>query len=155
ASSFIQNSRLRRPRGVGKRQHPCESGYSMRIQLIACATSGRGEAVSCFPAASLGGPSGGHPSMKLTAKTTAAAKLPAGKTDHIEFDDDLAGFGLRIRAGGGQVSKSWVAQYRAHGRTRRMKIGAFQKLGAEDARKAARKILAQVEMGGDPQSDRR
>jgi len=93
--------------------------------------------------------------MKLTGKTTAAAKLPPGKADHIFWDDSVAGFGLRTRASGGQISKSWVAQYRSHGRTRRMKIGAFEKLSAEDARKQARKLLAQVEMGGDPQSERR
>jgi len=93
--------------------------------------------------------------MKLTAKTIASAKLPAGKLDHIEWDDDLPGFGLRLRAGGAdRISKSWVAQYRAHGRTRRMKIGTLEKLAPDEARKAARKVLAKVEIGGDPQAEK-
>jgi integrase len=94
------------------------------------------------------------PTMKLTAKTTANATLPAGKMDMIHFDDSLPGFGLRLRSGGGRIVRTWVAQYRAHGRTRRMRIGAFEKLTADQAREAARKILAKVELGGDPQADR-
>ena len=54
--------------------------------------------------------------MKLTAKTITAVGMPAGKTDHIEWDDDLPGFGLRLRASGDRVRKTWIAQYRAHGR---------------------------------------
>jgi integrase len=92
--------------------------------------------------------------MKLIAKTTATAKLPEGKVDAIYFDDDLAGFGLRLRASGDQVSKTWIAQYRAHGRTRRMKIGTFEKLTPDEARKAAKKILARAEIGQDPQAEK-
>jgi integrase len=93
--------------------------------------------------------------MKLTAKTTPAVKLPHGKTDHIEWDGDLAGFGLRLRASGDRVLRTYVAQYRAHGHTRRVRIGAFEKLSTDEARKAAKKVLAQVEIGGDPQAERR
>ena len=93
--------------------------------------------------------------MKLTAKTIGGIRLPAGKTDHIEWDDDLPGFGLRLRVSGNRPRQTWVAQYRAHGRTRRMRIGAVEKLAADDARKAAKKVLARVEIGGDPQAERR
>src|SRR5262245_50039897 len=93
--------------------------------------------------------------MKLTAKTTPAVKLPHGKTDHIEWDHDLAGFGLRLRASGDRIVRTYVAQYRAHGHTRRIRIGAFEKLSPDEARKAAKKVLAQVEIGGDPQAERR
>jgi len=93
--------------------------------------------------------------MKLTAKTTPAVKLPHGKTDHIEWDHDLTGFGLRLRASGDRVVRTYVAQYRAHGHTRRIRIGAFEKLSPDEARKAAKKVLAQVEIGGDPQAERR
>jgi len=37
-------------------------------------------------------PGGG---MRLTIKTADGLKLPKGKTDYIEFDDDIPGFGLR------------------------------------------------------------
>ena len=87
--------------------------------------------------------------MKLDAKTVADLTLADGKTDQIFFDDDLPGFGFRVRVGG---RRSFIAQYRVNGRTRRVTIGA--RLNAEEARKAARRILAAVEMGGDPQGDK-
>ena len=48
--------------------------------------------------------------MRLDAKTVAALKLD-GKTDAIFFDDDLPGFGHRLRLGaGGKLRRSWIAQ---------------------------------------------
>ena len=88
--------------------------------------------------------------MKLDTKTVAALDL-AGKRDLIVFDEDLPGFGLRLRAGGDRVRRSWVAQYRAEGRTRRVLIGSAETVAPLDARKAARKILANAALGGDPQ----
>ena len=41
--------------------------------------------------------------MKLKASNVDTIKLPAGKKDHIEFDDDLTGFGLRLREGGSRT----------------------------------------------------
>ena len=42
-------------------------------------------------------------------------------------------------------------QYRTQGRSRRLLLGSTDVLGAEQARAAAKKILAQVALGGDPQ----
>src|SRR6516162_2822619 len=93
--------------------------------------------------------------MKLDGKAVAAlTTLPDGKDDHIEWCDDLSGFGLRLRKSGDRVRRTWVAQYRAHGRTRRLKIGAVEKVAPHEARKAAREALAKVELGGDPQAQR-
>jgi len=92
--------------------------------------------------------------MHLDTKTIATLKLPVGKADAIYFDDDLAGFGIRLRASGDRVRRTWVAQYRAHGRTRRMRIGAVEKLAVDEARKAAKKVLAKVELGQDPQGEK-
>ena len=79
--------------------------------------------------------------MKLTASAVATLKLPAGKTDHIEWDADLRGFGFRLRLGrGGRVNCSWVAQYRYAGATRRALLGSAVVLGAEPARTAAKKF---------------
>ena len=88
--------------------------------------------------------------MKLDTKTVAALDL-AGKRDAIFFDKELPGFGLRLRASGDRVRRSWIAQYRSAGRTRRVLIGSAEKVAPPDARRAARKVLAQVELGGDPQ----
>jgi integrase len=89
--------------------------------------------------------------MKLDAKTVAGLELPAGKSDAIFFDRDLPGFGVRLRASGDRVRRTWIAQYRAQGRTRRVLVGTPEKVTAADARTAAKKILAAVELGGDPQ----
>jgi hypothetical protein len=59
--------------------------------------------------------------MKLTVKTTDGIKLPTGKSDCIVFDDDIAGFGLRLREGG---SRTWVYQYRIGKKQRRMVLGS-------------------------------
>jgi integrase len=45
-------------------------------------------------------------------------------------------------------------QYRQRGRTRRMMVGDAAVLTAAEARKAARKLLARVELGEDPAGDR-
>jgi integrase len=92
--------------------------------------------------------------MKLTAKTTAAANLPAGKTDLIHFDDAMPGFGFRMRMSGGALRKSWVVQYRRAGATRRVLIGSAEVLNADRARAAAKEILAKVALGEDPQADK-
>jgi integrase len=93
--------------------------------------------------------------MRLTAKNTAALMLPAGKTDHIEWDDEMRGFGYRLRASvGGKVLKSWVCQYKRAGQSRRMLLGPAAVLGAEQARLQARKVLGAVAIGQDPSADR-
>jgi integrase len=92
--------------------------------------------------------------MKLTAKTTASAKLPQGKADVIHFDDALPGFGFRIRLSGGAVRRSWVVQYRRAGATRRLLLGSAEVFSADRARAAAKEILAKVALGEDPQADK-
>lgn len=94
--------------------------------------------------------------MKLDNRTIARLPLPEDrhKADAIYFDETVSGFGIRFRRSGGDVRASWVCQYRSHGRTRRMKVGSVGKLSPEQARKAAREILAKVELGRDPQSER-
>lgn len=89
--------------------------------------------------------------MKLDTKTVTALNL-GGKRDVIFFDEDLIGFGVRLRASGARVRRSWVAQYRSGGRTRRVLIGSLDKVALADARKAARTILAKVQLGDDPQN---
>jgi integrase len=92
--------------------------------------------------------------MILNAKTVAALALD-GKSDVIHFDEDMPGFGLRLRAGaGGKVLRSWVAQYRRAGGTRRVLLGNASVLSATQAREKAREVLAKVALGEDPQADK-
>jgi integrase len=86
--------------------------------------------------------------MKLNKETVAGLKLPAGKSDAIFFDEDLAGFGVRLRAGG---KRTWIAQYRIGTKQRRLTLGAVAKLDADKARAEAKNRLAQVTLGSDPQ----
>jgi integrase len=72
-------------------------------------------------------------------------------TDRFEWDSKLAGFGRRIRDG----RATWIIQYRLGHKQRRMTLGSGAKLTAAQAREAARKRLAQVELGNDPAADKR
>jgi integrase len=85
--------------------------------------------------------------MKLTVKTTDGIKLPKGKSDCIVFDDDIAGFGLRLREGG---SRTWVYQYRIGKKQRRMVLGSAKSVPLSLARKNASDLEAKVRLGGDP-----
>jgi len=42
--------------------------------------------------------------MRFVVKTTDALRLAPGESDKIWFDDDIAGWGLRIREGGKRVA---------------------------------------------------
>ncbi|MFL5115649.1 MAG: Arm DNA-binding domain-containing protein, partial [Microvirga sp.] len=56
-----------------------------------------------------------------------------------------------MRDGG---KRTWIAQYRVHGRTQKATLGTVQAVSPDDARKAARSILAKVQLGGHPRADR-
>lgn len=88
--------------------------------------------------------------MKLTSKASAALMLPDGKDDHFEWDDDLPGFGFRLRRSGDKIGRTWVAQYRHAGQTRRMTLGAASVLSSEQARSEAKRILAEAALRQDP-----
>jgi integrase len=91
--------------------------------------------------------------MRLDSKTLATLQPPPGKADHIAWDSELVGFGLRTRQGGRRV---WLVQYRPTNsrRTRRITLGAVEKLSPAQAREAARKLLARVALGQDPQGEK-
>ena len=93
--------------------------------------------------------------MKLDAKTIPGLTLPEAKPERLFWDDELKGFGYRLRRGSKQrIHRTWIAQYRANGRTRRSTWSA-DRLAPAQAREAARQVLAQVTLGGDPQGQRK
>jgi integrase len=93
--------------------------------------------------------------LKLDVKSVATINLPAGKTEEFYWDLDLEGFGLRLRRrADGALQRTWTAQYRHDNRTRRVTLGAADKVSLGEARAEARKILARVALGYDPQGER-
>ena len=92
--------------------------------------------------------------MKLTQATISRFKIPAGKSEHIEFDDDMAGFGLRIRAGGKVEHRTLIAQYKIGAKHRRITLGNVDKVELDDARKRAKKIFGKVANGEDPANEK-
>lgn len=86
--------------------------------------------------------------MKLTQQTLAALTLPVGKTEHVEWDDALPGFGVRLRKGKRGLSKTYRIQYRV-GSQQRAKHIDTRKVKLEDARKIARQLFAQAQLGVD------
>jgi len=91
--------------------------------------------------------------MKLNDRTVTLSKptLPEGKIDIVIFDEDIPGFGLRIREGGSRV---WIFQYSRDGRARRMTLGKFPKLSAREAREMVGPLAHQVGLGHDPAAEK-
>src|SRR5262245_44441961 len=93
--------------------------------------------------------------LKLDAKIIPALALPPSRDEEIFWDTELEGFGLRLRRRrDGGTLRNFVAQYRANGRTRRVTIGSADKIMPSQAREVARKTLAHVELGHDPQAEK-
>jgi len=89
--------------------------------------------------------------MKLTTTTLRALALPRGLREKTFFDDELAGFGVRVRAGG---SRTWIVQYKIGDKHRRLTLGAVTSLDPGKARATAKDILAAVRLGKDPAGDK-
>jgi integrase len=85
--------------------------------------------------------------LRFSVKNTDALKLPRGKSDHIVWDDELGGFGIRLREGG---SRHWVFQYKIGSKQRRMTFGKYPALDAKKARERAEQLHAKVRLGEDP-----
>jgi integrase len=89
--------------------------------------------------------------MKLT-KRNIDDLAPLPSRDLYVWDDDVSGFGLRVKPSG---VRSFMLQYRnASGISRRITLGKFGVLTADEARKLAKAKLAEVAKGDDPAEKR-
>jgi integrase len=85
--------------------------------------------------------------MKLTKRALDAVEASA-TGDLFLWDDEVPGFGLRVKPSG---VRSFIVQYRNNsGTSRRMTLGKFGVLTPDEARKLAKQTLAEVARGGDP-----
>jgi integrase len=87
---------------------------------------------------------------KLTAGFAKDAVVESGAERTVYWDEKQPGFGLMVTERG---HRSWVVQYRARHRSRRMTLDFV--LSLEEARKQAKAILGAVARGEDPVTDRR
>lgn len=86
---------------------------------------------------------------KITKRLIAATEA-SGK-DAFVWDDELAGYGLKITPSGRKV---FVLQYRIGRRSRRITLGTFGALTADQARSHAQAALRQIARGDDPMAER-
>jgi integrase len=86
---------------------------------------------------------------KLTVRIIPDLQLEAGKSETFHWDTDLAGFGVRLRAGG---SRSYVVQSRD---LPRITLGSTSVVKFGDARAKAQSLLARIALGENPGAERR
>jgi integrase len=89
--------------------------------------------------------------VHITPATARTATLPAGKTDHVFWDDGVPGFGLRLRSSG---ARTWILQYDWAGKSKRITLGPTTELSVEKARKLALDRKAEVRSGRDPAGEK-
>jgi integrase len=91
--------------------------------------------------------------VKLTEKTIAGLKLPAGMDEQLVGDDELTGLSLRLRRGADGVAKSWVYRYMVGGARHKVTF-AFAGHNLAAARKRAGDLQARIRLGHDPAQER-
>ena len=77
-------------------------------------------------------------------------RLPPGKTEHWEFDEECTGLSVRIQG----KARSWVVWYSIAGRRRRMKIGDLAAVFPQGGAIKAGGIANGAHDGNDPMADR-
>ena len=89
--------------------------------------------------------------MKLSVSKIGGLKLSPGKTEEIVFDEEIPGFGLRLRAAG---SRTFVFQYKLGNKQRRMSLGKASASTLDGARKSAKNLYARAQLGEDPAGEK-
>ncbi|MBF0310171.1 MAG: integrase family protein [Magnetococcales bacterium] len=83
---------------------------------------------------------------------SAIDRLPVPDTGQVIYrDDELKGFGLRCTPG----SKTFIVEKRVSGKVKRITLGRYGELTAEQARKEAQRLLGEIAQGHDPIGEER
>jgi integrase len=91
----------------------------------------------------------GHISMSHKLKDSVVKALPLPISGNkVYFDAEVKGFGVRVTTAG---HRSFVLDYRFHGRQRRYTIGEFPTWSTAAARDEAQRLKRLVDTGTDPQ----
>jgi len=88
--------------------------------------------------------------MKLAKDSVAKLTLPTGKTEAVIWDDDIAGFGVRLRP----HSATFIFRYRHGKRQPCITLGAVSAISVQQARTNAAQLYARVRLGEDPAGER-
>jgi integrase len=92
------------------------------------------------------------PQGRISKRSVDSLSCAAGHDRAFLWDDALSGFGVAAFPTGRKV---YYAQYRRHGRSRRIALGEHGRLTPDQARSEAKKLLGLVETGADPIAQRR
>nr|WP_281422962.1 site-specific integrase [Sphingomonas colocasiae] len=88
---------------------------------------------------------------KLTDTLVRNVQVPAGRKDIKMYDDMIRGFGVRVTENG---KRSFILNYVASGRERRLTIGQYPAWGVAAAREHAARLRRRVDAGEDPAEER-
>eukprot|EP00439_Symbiodinium_sp_Y106_P089859 s1_g2395.t1 len=88
--------------------------------------------------------------QRLLQRTIKVLPAPAAG-NRITYDTELKGFGVRVTKSG---AKSFILNYRANGRERRITIGKWPEWTVTAARKQAEELKRSIDVGHDPMGER-
>ncbi len=88
--------------------------------------------------------------MKLNKTTVDKLPIPSD-LPQLHRDSELRGFGVKVFPSG---LKSFFVEKKVQGKTRRITLGRYGELTAEQARKEAVKLAGQIATGRDPIADK-
>ena len=91
--------------------------------------------------------------MKLTKDNIGGLTVDPGKPEKRFMDDEVPGFGLRVRATG---ARTWFITYRDRaGKSCAKMLGPVKKVSLAQARAQAKVDMAKVTLNGDPQQEKK
>jgi integrase len=85
------------------------------------------------------------------SEAVARKALPPVRGQTLLWDSEVKGFALRLTPGG---AKSFILDYRAEGRQRRITLGAWPDWTVAAARQTAKDMKREVDLGHDPMGER-